>query len=291
MSTAGLLASQTEGWALMDLTWVSPSLYRTALLAVFLLVVGHIANKALTRSQSMEVQRFWRVLIRNVIAIGFLVGSVAIWHNQIQSLLVALGAAVAGVFLVFREPMLSVFAFWIRIVRRQFGLGDFIELGNVRGEVIDITWQHTLLAETGANGSMSYTGRTVLIPNNRMLVEPLFVDNLTGKYSAHVFEIPLPESANIIQAEKLLAEIAERHCAPYTQEAESHMAQLRREKGLDTPSVEPKLRIHFSEKAQAILSLRIVAPARERLRVEQAIVKEFLMTAGKEVWPKARTSR
>lgn len=299
----GLLSSQVDAMQAalqppsLDFSWavrlynqlavIPKDLLLTLALAATLLVVANAASWVVSRKQSLEVQRFWRVTFRNIAAIGFLLGMGLIWRAQLQAFLVALGAATAGVLLVFREAFLSLLAFWVHVVKRPYSLGDFIEIDGVRGEVLDITWQHTVLAETGpGQGTLTYSGRVIQIPNNRMLLAPLFVDNLTGEYGAHVMQVHLPKGADILKAERLLMEAAEKHCSPYYAEARLHMDALRKTRAIDTPTVEPKSRIRISDDSTGAVSLRIVAPFREKLKVEQAILHDFLAIADEDAWPR-----
>jgi len=242
---------------------------------------------AVSRQQSLENQRFWRLTFRHLAALAFAVSMVIIWRHQLQSSVVALGAALAGVMLTLRENWLSLAAFWVRIGRRHYGLDDFIEVDGIRGRVLDITWLTTVLAETGpgANG-LAYSGRVVHVPNYRTLLVPLFVENLTGNFSAHLVTIPLPPGADAVQAEQRLLAAATAHCTGFSEAAEAHMSALQRDEALDTPSVRPKTHIRVGEEGALTLVLRIVVPVADRLRVEQDILREFLSTATAAEWPR-----
>lgn len=253
------------------------------LLGVCLLIVASIGSWLVAHRQTLDAQRFWRLTFRNIAALGFLLGLAIIWRSQLQSILVALSATTAGILIAFREAFLSLLAFWLRVVKQHYRLGDFIEIDGIRGEVVDITWQHTMLAETGpGRDSLNYSGRVVQVPNHRMLASPLFVDNLTGDFGAHCIQLPLPEGASALAAEARLMDAATQVCQPYQDRAEQHMAQLRKAHAIDTPSVEPRVRIRINEEGQAGLVLRIVVPARDKLRAEQLILREYLRQAEAE---------
>lgn len=253
--------------------------------ATVVLLLAQALSWSLTKKQPLENRRFWRITFRNIAAVVILMSIAAIWRDQLHTLIMALGAATAGMLLVFREAFLSLLAFWIHLLRRPYSLGDFIEVDGVSGQVMDITWQHTILAETGP-GMLSYSGRLVQIPNNRMLLAPLFVDNMTGEFGAHIMEVHLPGGADILKAEGLLLLAAEKNCSPFYEEARRHMLQLRQAHAIDTPSIEPKSRILLGEEGAATLVLRIVVPFREKLRVEQKILHDFFASTDLEAWPR-----
>lgn len=262
----------------------------TVVVALGLTLLVHLGTRLVSRKDSLEAQRFWRLTFRNMAVAIFLISMGVIWKEQLQSVIVALGAAVAGVIVAFREAFLSLLAFWLRVVKRHYGLGDFIEIDGIRGEVVDITYQHTALAETGpGRDSLYYTGRIVQIPNNRMLLAPMSVDNFTGSFGAHVIQVPLPQGADIIRAEDLLRDVAEEICTPYYAEAQAHLQTQRKTQAIDTPTVDAKVRVRLESKGLATLVLRIVVPAREKLRVEQAILRQFLTAADRYIWPTGNT--
>lgn len=183
----------------------------------------------------------------------------------------------AGILLTFRESLVSLLAFSLRMVKRHYSLGDFIEVDGFRGEVIDINWQHTALAEIGPSAdSPHYSGRVIHIPNHKLLVTPIIVDNLTGAYGAHVVRIPIPQGMNPLVAEKKLQAAAEANCLSFAEDAQNHLEQLRKAHAIDTPSVAPKITIRFEAEGFTVLVLRIVVPARDKLRLEQQIIREFL---------------
>ena len=263
----------------------------TAVLALALLCLASGAAWVMSRNQSRETQRFWRLTFRHVAALGFMLGLGVIWKTELQSVLVALGAATAGFLVAFRENWLSLLAFWMRFVRRQYDLHDFIEVDGVRGKVIDITWLYTVIAESvpGKTGTL-YSGKVVHIPNNRMLLAPLTVDNLTDEYSLHIVTLPLPKTAKPLVAEKVLLEVANKHCAPYFVEARKHMKLLEQEKALEISSVEPKAFLSVADDSSVTIRVRIIVPEEARGRLNQAILHDFFEKVDETGWPTTAVS-
>jgi small-conductance mechanosensitive channel len=260
----------------------------TATLAATLFMLASGAAWVMSRNQSRETQRFWRLTFRHLAALGFMLGLAVIWKAELQSVLVALGAATAGFLVAFRENWLSLLGFWMRFVRRQYDLHDFIEVDGVRGKVIDITWLYTVVAESvpGKTGTL-YSGKVVHIPNNRMLLAPLTVDNLTDEYTLHIITLPLPKGAKPLAAEKVLLAAANQHCAPYFTEARKHMKLLEQEKALEISSVEPKSFLSVGDDSIVTIRVRIIVPEEARSRLTQAILHQFFEQVDEAGWPSA----
>ena len=247
-------------------------------IGVFLLVTvaAQVASKVISRNQPLESKRFWQLTIRNIAVLLAVIALGAIWRNELQSVMVALGAATVGVFLTFREAWLSLLAFWVRMVKRHYSVGDYIEIDGLRGRVLDITWLHTVLAETGAGQeAMPFTGRQVQVPNNRMLLSSLFVQNLTGAFTPHVVTFHLPLGAPVLAAESLILRLALIHCESFKLQAIEHMTNFQQNQLIEAPSTEPKINIVMASEGFVSLHLRIVIPSKEKMKIEQAIFHDF----------------
>ena len=98
-----------------------------------------------------------------------------VFSGQLGGLHVALGIAGAGVAFALQEVITSL-AGWVAL---SFGgfykTGDRIQLGGIRGDVIDIGILRTTVMECGGwvNGDL-YNGRIVRIANSFVFKEPVF---------------------------------------------------------------------------------------------------------------------
>lgn len=259
---------------------------RSAILALVLYGLSGLVSSLVTKNQSNENKRFWALTFRHLAAVGFVLGMAIIWRKELQAVILALGAATAGFLIAFREHWQSLLAFWVRVIKRSYSLGDLVEMAGIRGRVIDITWLSTVIAETapGHEGG-AYTGRVIHIPNHKLLTEPLAVDNFTGIFGVHTVKLFLPDGVNPLVARDTLLRAAETHCEPYYLQAQAHMETLEREQALDTPSIRPRARIHVQEEGHILVTVRVVVPTKEKVRVEQSIIQTFFELSGNQAWP------
>jgi small-conductance mechanosensitive channel len=98
-----------------------------------------------------------------------------VFSGQLGGLHVALGIAGAGVAFALQEVITSL-AGWVAISFGSFyKTGDRIQLGGIRGDVIDIGILRTTVMECGGwvNGDL-YNGRIVRIANSFVFKEPVF---------------------------------------------------------------------------------------------------------------------
>lgn len=114
-----------------------------------------------------------------------------IYSDKLGGLTVAFGVAGAGIAFALQEVIAS-FAGWLAIMLGGFYKpGDRVQLGGIKGDVMDIGVLRTTIMETGqwVNGDL-YNGRIVLIANSFVFKEPVF--NYSGEFPFLWDEIKIP---------------------------------------------------------------------------------------------------
>ncbi len=114
-----------------------------------------------------------------------------VYSDKLGGLTVALGVAGAGIAFALQEVIAS-FAGWLAIMVGGFyKTGDRVQLGGIKGDVMDIGVLRTTIMETGqwVDGDL-YNGRIVLIANSFVLKEPVF--NYSGDFPFLWDEIKIP---------------------------------------------------------------------------------------------------
>ena len=114
-----------------------------------------------------------------------------IFSDRLGGLSVAFGVAGAGIAFALQEVIASA-AGWLAIsFGGFFSIGDRVQLGGIKGDVIDIGVLRSTLMECGewVNGDL-YTGRIVRIANSFVFKEPVF--NYSGEFPFLWDEIKVP---------------------------------------------------------------------------------------------------
>ncbi|NJO24534.1 MAG: mechanosensitive ion channel family protein [Bacteroidia bacterium] len=114
-----------------------------------------------------------------------------VFSDKLGGLTVALGVAGAGIAFALQEVIAS-FAGWLAILFGGFyKSGDRVQLGGIKGDVMDIGVLRTTIMETGqwVDGDL-YNGRIVLIANSFVFKEPVF--NYSGDFPFLWDEIKIP---------------------------------------------------------------------------------------------------
>lgn len=144
-----------------------------------------------------------------------------IYFKQLGSFTVALGVAGAGIAFALQEVIASV-AGWMALMFGNFyKTGDRVQLGGIKGDVIDIGVLRTTLMETGnwVDGDL-YNGRIVRVANSFVFKEPVF--NYSGDFPFlwDEIKVPIQYGSDYALARKMLEQVADEHLGGYAKRAD-----------------------------------------------------------------------
>jgi len=252
------------------------------LLLLFLLIVRALIVRAISKNPtfSMEAKRRWVVSVRNSMVFVLLVGLVVIWAHELQAFAVSLVALAAALVLATKELLLCWSGAALRVGGKVYSVGDRIQIAGHRGVVLDHDIFATKLLEIGpGHASHLYTGRMTVFPNSLLFTNALVKENPSQEYGLYILMVPLKDKDDWRDAERHLLDAAKAECIPFMVEAGRQMKLLEQANLLEAPSPEPRVTIQLSEPGRINLVLRFPAPDRGRSRIEQAILRRYLVAA------------
>src|SRR5271166_449406 len=214
------------------------------LAAVLGIVVIHVTFRSLekrlprhfSRGDARYRVRKFVVFLGYVIAILFMA---ILFGDRLGRLSFALGIAGAGVAVALQEVIAGI-AGWIAIgVGKLYAVGDRIQIGDTKGEVIDISPLRTTLMETGhgVSGDL-YSGRMASVPNGAVIKGPTFNDSQGFRFVWDEIKIRFTLDSDHVLAREMLLQIARESVSDYVAKTEKswehvtddfRIANLRRE--------------------------------------------------------------
>jgi small-conductance mechanosensitive channel len=254
-------------------------LIATGLTVVVALSVQWALRRVVLRQKisSSDLRRRWLVQIRNLALLAIAIGIILIWGTEIRTAAISLVAIVAAIVIATKELILCLTGGFYKILSQAFSLGDQIEVGNMRGEVIDQTLLSTRIIEIApAAAGGQTTGREITIPNMVFLSQPIYNDSLNKTYILHAFSVPVKQDENWKKHEEALLAAAAEVCSPYLDKAKRAIEVGARQEGLEAPTVEPRLSIALPAPDRIDMSLRVPCPEGRRGRIQQQIVRRYL---------------
>ncbi len=251
----------------------------TVFLVLIIFIVRMGIHHSLFRSTVLpaETRRRWAVNLRNGLLLLFLLGMIFIWAPQLQTFAVSVFAVAVAFVLATKEIIDCLSGSGLRTLTKAYTLGDRIEIGGIRGNVVDHNALTTTVLEIGpGQTSHQYTGRAMIFPNSFIFDHPITNETYTKKYRLHIVTVPLSTDDDWKTAERLLLQAGEEESAPYINEARKYLKNLEGKLWLDAPSVEPRVTIQLPEPGRINLLLRVPCPTQYPSRLEQAILRKFL---------------
>src|SRR5262245_32292184 len=172
-----------------------------------------------------------------VLAILFLV---VLFEDRLGQLSLALGVAGAGVMVALQDAIASL-AGWCAIgFSSLYKMGDRIQIGEIKGDVIDISILRTTLMETGNGVSRDvYNGRIARIPNSSVLKGPVFNYSQEFRFVWDEVKVPLAAQSDHRLAREMLLRVAKETVAHSLTEAKSTWKQVTDNFRIANPSLEP----------------------------------------------------
>jgi small-conductance mechanosensitive channel len=267
------------GWMQVDSSVVLDGL-KSLILLVSVVLIRTLVVRGIFRNQalSMEAKRRWVVTTRNSMVFVIMIGLVVIWAHELQAFAVSIVALAAALVLATKELILCLSGAALRVGGKVYGVGDRIQIAGHRGVVLDHDMFATKLLEIGpGQSSHLYTGRVTVFPNSLLFTNALVKENPGQEYGLYTLVVPLRSEGEWQRAEQALLAAAKAECGPFMEEAVRQMKLLEQANLLEAPSPEPRITIQLPEPGKIQLVIRFPAPDRGRSRVEQAILRRYLV--------------
>jgi len=204
-----------------------------------------------------------------------------IYSKNISNLTVALGIAGAGIAFALQEVIASI-AGWIAVMLGGFyKTGDRVQLGGIKGDVIDIGVIRTTVMEIGQWVDADlYNGRIVRIANSFVFKEPVF--NYSGDFPFlwDEIKIPIQYGSNYKKAREIFLSVADEICGSYTAEAKLMWDILIRKYLIENASTEPMVTLIANDNWVEFI-IRYTVDYRKRRSTRDKLFTRILDEIGK----------
>jgi small-conductance mechanosensitive channel len=255
-------------------------LFSTLLLVLAAVYANRVLARVLTNpfdqassSRDRNKQRERLVLLRNLVFMVAAFAILAIWATKIAGLAVSLAAVAGAMLIVGKDFFMCLLGSVVIAFARQYRVGDYIEVGNCSGKVINIDLFTTTLAETGH--AHQITGKALTFANSSVFTQPVRNTSATGEYIVNLFVIPVPFDVDFVHAEICAFNAAQEVSKEWQAAADIHLSRMERRDFVDLPSAKPKILWESVDTRQKNLVVRFTCPMDMRISSEQAIYRAF----------------
>lgn len=223
-----------------------------------------------------KIQYKWRKNLTYLsVFIAFLIVG-RIWFEGLQSLATFLGLLSAGLAIALKDPVTD-FAGWIFIIwRKPFDVGDRIQLGDVKGDVIDQrVFKFTVLEIGNWVYADQSTGRVVHVPNHKIFSDSLANYTSDFEFIWNELEVLVTFESDWEKAKQLLQDISDKHLKDYVNRAEEQVKKAKKSYLIYYRYLTPIVYTDVRDSG-VCLTVRHLSDPRKRRSVSQLIWEDIL---------------
>lgn len=260
--------------------FLTAKLVATIVLVVLLIGCRYFIVRYIRRARrdwTAQKRLRWIGSTRTLSFVMVLLSVIFLWGETIQGFAVSVFAIAFALVFSVKELCMCFNGSIVRFRGKLFDIGDRIQIRDIRGDVIETTLLSTTVEEVGS-GAMNhlFTGKRISFSNSLLLTEPVFNESFLDNYYMIHLEVPLMVDEDWKGAKQLLLLIAQEETEPYLNQARRRLRLLERSRGMELPSVEPRVTVAIPEPKQIILHLRMATPIHMKERLEQVVLSRFL---------------
>jgi small-conductance mechanosensitive channel len=256
----------------------------SAVIVVLAVVVSRLAGRLLEKSIKDEAQALTvSALVRKCTYIAAALIIVSIVFGFGGNFATIIGIVGAGVAFASQE-VIGSFAGYLNIITGNiFRIGDRIRIGNVVGDVLDISLMRTTVMEIGEwVKADQYTGRIVSLANRVVFSDPVFNYTQHSSYLWDEIMIPVTYDSNWRRAVEIILTKGQELTASFYAGARGEFEEMvKKYPSLHEVPVEPSSYITMTDN-WIELTLRYVVEVRNRRVVKGKIYGELLECFGEE---------
>lgn len=201
-----------------------------------------------------------------------------LWQTEISKFALSVTAIAIALVVASKEIILCFTGSIQRASSRSFVIGDWIEVGNICGEVIDYNLMATVIQEIDlAHGQYHFTGKTATLPNSMFFTYAVKNLNFMKRYVYHSITITVVEFVNLYPLFPVLTHQIEQHCEDFNEVAKRYNSIIEKHAGVDLPGSEPHIHINSGTTGEQHVHIMIFCPTERAMHLEQLIREDFMI--------------
>lgn len=259
----------------------SPSLtvqiVETIGIIIILWLVRHLIIRLVQKNaESKKTVYKWK---KNASYITFFIGVLIlgqIWFSALGSLGTFLGLLSAGIAIALKDPVTDMAGWLFLIWRKPFDVGDRIQVGDAKGDVIDIrVFKFTVLEIGNWVDADQSTGRVIHVPNHKIFTDDIANYTSDFEFIWNEMGVLVTFESDWKKAKKILQEVVEENMQEFVELAREEVKRAEKSYLIQYRYLTPI--VYTSVKDSGInLTIRYLSDPRKRRGMAQSIWESIL---------------
>ena len=249
----------------------------TIVLTFFALSLKYLLIKLVRRmaKNKGEDNRDLESNIRNFLNFILVLLLFSLWAGELQKFALSIAAFAVAIVLATREFILCIIGFFYLMSTRPFRAGDWIQVGDYVGEVSQIEWIKTTVLEVNIH-TYQYTGKTLFIPNNKLITSTIKNLNFMKRYAMHHFTITKDTLVNPFLFISKLLRKANLYCKEFEDVATRYNQSIERKMQVTIAGPLAQIEVGTTELGYTKLDFTIFCPTDQATEIEQKLTADFM---------------
>lgn len=262
-----------------DGNWFKVALTITLILfsQIFRTICVKVIKKKYKKGKDNDNYRHTINVLKNIFNAIVLILIFVLWSSEIQQFAISIAAFTVAIVIATKEILQSFLGFIYINSSRIFKVGDWIQVGDNIGEVIDIDWSKITLLEIDKN-KYGFTGKTTFYSNNLLLTTTIKNLNFMRRYVHHSFLITKEDvSINPFEVKKLLSLEIKEHFIGFENIAERYNNVIENKLGIKFINYEPYIEVSTSDIGKIQFHISFFCPTDRIQELEEKITEDFFL--------------
>lgn len=216
-----ILSSLASGWHNL-VPFVQVFFISLILFFVFNFMLELLRHKLLKKASSARQENtinglatFLRYLLLILLA-GFTFLSIS---NSLKELGLTFGILSAAIGFALQAPITGIAAWAMVVIKRPFEVGDRISIGDIKGNVKEISISHIYLEEVGRYGGEEVSGRTIVLANGKLFSENIINYSLENELILGQVVFTVTYESDLEEANRLAVSAVTKHTDHFNKKA------------------------------------------------------------------------
>lgn len=256
---------------------VTSQILKTLVVIFILWVIRSLTLRVVHKNvESKRTTYKWRKNLTYISAFIGIILIAQIWFSALGNLSTYFGLLSAGLAIALKDPVTDLAAWLFIIWRKPFDVGDRIELGKSKGDVIDIRpFKFTILEIGNWVDADQSTGRVIHIPNHTVFTEQLANYTSDFQFIWNEIGIMVTFESDWKKAKEILSTIAEEESKDFIEQAKEQIKRAAKSYLIEYRYLTPIVYTNVKDSG-VMLSIRYLTDPRRRRGSAQAIWERAL---------------